>query len=146
VSDGFSLAAYAVVQDGQRRVLLARRRDGDEWVLPGGSVEPDEAPWESVAREVKEETKMEVADLTLVGVYAKPSENDVVFLFAADVVAGAPSASDEMDRVAFFDPSAPPQNLARRHAERIRDALDSGRSVFLRVQPAEGPDPPPGVR
>jgi 8-oxo-dGTP pyrophosphatase MutT (NUDIX family) len=55
----FSVAAYAVITDAEGHVLLTRRRDGDEWVLPGGSVEESEAPWEAVIREVREETGLQ---------------------------------------------------------------------------------------
>ena len=36
---GFSVAACAVITNDAGEVLLDRREDGDEWVLPGGSVE-----------------------------------------------------------------------------------------------------------
>ncbi|WP_432884812.1 NUDIX hydrolase [Kribbella sp. CA-245084] len=53
------LAAYAVcIEDG--RVLLARYvspyGDGTWWTLPGGGVEPCEDPFDTVVREVAEET------------------------------------------------------------------------------------------
>ncbi|MER6836535.1 NUDIX hydrolase [Streptomyces cellulosae] len=52
------VAAYAVVvRDGQ--LLLARARDDDgnpEWVLPGGGMEHGEDPYDTVRRELEEET------------------------------------------------------------------------------------------
>ncbi|MCP8707046.1 NUDIX domain-containing protein [Streptomyces sp. AC04842] len=52
------MAAYAVVvRDGQ--LLLARARDDDgnpEWVLPGGGMEHGEDPYDTVRRELEEET------------------------------------------------------------------------------------------
>jgi 8-oxo-dGTP diphosphatase len=58
-SGGVTLAVGAVVLDRAGRVLLVRRGrppgKGD-WTLPGGRVEPGEAPEEAVAREVLEET------------------------------------------------------------------------------------------
>jgi 8-oxo-dGTP diphosphatase len=52
------VAAYAIcVRDGQ--LLLARSpapRGGFEWVLPGGGMEHGEDPYDTVVREVEEET------------------------------------------------------------------------------------------
>lgn len=52
------VAAYAVVvRDGQ--LLLARARDDGgrpEWVLPGGGMEHGEDPYDTVRRELEEET------------------------------------------------------------------------------------------
>jgi 8-oxo-dGTP diphosphatase len=65
------LAAYAVcIEDG--RVLLARYvspyGDGTWWTLPGGGVEPCEDPFDTVTREVAEETGYESVVERLLGV------------------------------------------------------------------------------
>lgn len=53
------LVVAALVQDEAGRTLLSKRRDdqpmGGLWELPGGKVEPGEAPVEALAREVAEE-------------------------------------------------------------------------------------------
>ncbi|MFJ6569178.1 NUDIX hydrolase [Streptomyces sp. NPDC091292] len=62
----FRLAAYAVsVLDG--RVLLARHVSGN-WTLPGGRVEHGEDPFDTVIREVAEETGCAAAVERLLGV------------------------------------------------------------------------------
>ncbi|MGW3679839.1 NUDIX hydrolase [Streptomyces prasinus] len=64
------VAAYAVVvRDG--RVLLARSPvpGGDpEWVLPGGGMEHGEDPYDTVRREVEEETGYRIEVTGLLGV------------------------------------------------------------------------------
>ncbi|WP_244299113.1 NUDIX hydrolase [Streptomyces viridochromogenes] len=61
------VAAYAIcVRDGQ--ILLARSPAADgtpEWVVPGGGMEHGEDPYDTVRREVEEETgyRIEVAGL-----------------------------------------------------------------------------------
>jgi len=62
------LAAYAVIVDGEGRVLLTREPAGrypGRWLLPGGGVEHGEHPEQAVIREVREETGLsaEVGDL-----------------------------------------------------------------------------------
>jgi 8-oxo-dGTP diphosphatase len=62
----FRLAAYAVcIEDG--RVLLARHVSG-AWTLPGGGVEHAEDPFDTVIREVAEETGCEAVVERLLGV------------------------------------------------------------------------------
>ena len=51
----FTIGAFAVILDKERGVLFCHRRDRDLWNLPGGKLETNEAPWEGVVREVKEE-------------------------------------------------------------------------------------------
>jgi 8-oxo-dGTP diphosphatase len=58
------LVAAGLVVDDRDRVLLARRPpDGPlalEWELPGGKIEPGEAPVAAVRRELEEELGLEV--------------------------------------------------------------------------------------
>ena len=53
-------------------MLLQRRSDDGEWGLPGGAMEPGEEPAESLVREVREETALEVVPERIVGVYSGP--------------------------------------------------------------------------
>jgi 8-oxo-dGTP pyrophosphatase MutT (NUDIX family) len=142
----FSVAAYAVVANERDEVLLTRRRDGGEWVLPGGSVEEGEAPWEAVAREVREESGLEIGDVRLVGIYAKRREHDLVLMFTAPAVRGVPRRSEERDRVVFVDPDQLPDETSDRDRDRIRDAVARHESPVLAVQPSEADEPPPGIR
>ncbi|CAL9445469.1 hypothetical protein SUDANB96_02343 [Streptomyces sp. enrichment culture] len=66
------MAAYAVcVRDG--RLLLARSANDDgvpEWVLPGGGMEHGEDPYDTVRREVAEETGYRIEVTGLLGVHS----------------------------------------------------------------------------
>ena len=56
------------VEDEQGRVLLGRRSDTGEWAMVYGINEPGEEPADTVAREVKEETGVDVVVTDLVSV------------------------------------------------------------------------------
>lgn len=67
------VAAYAMcVRDG--KLLLARWIDGDgrpEWTLPGGGMEHGEDPYDTVLREVDEETGYTIEVTGLLGVHTR---------------------------------------------------------------------------
>jgi len=70
--------ASAILTDGAGRVLLQRRSDFPWWGLPGGVLERGETLHSCAAREVREETGLEVTPRQLVGVYSSP-DFDVVY-------------------------------------------------------------------
>src|SRR5450631_2258870 len=67
----------AFVQDDQGNVLLQRRANNGQWVLPGGAIEPDEEPADAVIREVWEETGLTVIPQRIIGVYGGPTLHGV---------------------------------------------------------------------
>ncbi|NHN48276.1 NUDIX domain-containing protein [Halostella sp. JP-L12] len=84
-------ATAAVVDDG--RVLTMRRPCGD-WCLPGGNADPGEDPEETVVREVREETGLDVEPVELVDAYELPPGTDydphgaVTLLYRCERVGG----------------------------------------------------------
>jgi 8-oxo-dGTP pyrophosphatase MutT (NUDIX family) len=66
-------AAAGCIRDDQGRVLVLRRQGEQElWSVPGGSMDPGERLDETVVREVREETGLEVVPVALIGVYSAP--------------------------------------------------------------------------
>lgn len=60
------------------RVLLVKRKNGPfkgMWALPGGHVEYNEAVENTVVREAKEETGLDVHPYKLTGIYSKPGRD-----------------------------------------------------------------------
>ncbi len=124
----FTIGAFGILLDEQRRVLLCHRRDFDLWNLPGGGLEAGESPWEGVIREVREETGLAVAVERLAGVYSKPENDEMVFSFVCRAVGGAVSLTDEADQVAYFAVDDIPANTSRKQVERVKDVLDALRT------------------
>ena len=60
------------LRDEAGRVLLARHVDAGRWVLPGGTIEPEESPADAAVREMWEESGLWVRLTRLVGVFGGP--------------------------------------------------------------------------
>lgn len=98
----------AVVHDAEGRLLLVQRANDPgrgQWSLPGGRVEPGESDAYAVARELREETGLEVLAGSLVGSVSRPAPKGVfmIFDYTADVVGGRLSAGDDASDVAWVD-------------------------------------------
>lgn len=125
------LTADCVVVDSCRKVLLVRRGNDPYrgcWALPGGFMEMDETIESCAARELKEETGLEVAAdvLRLVGVYSAPGRDPrgrtVTAAYAVHLPDGQqPAAGDDAAEVRWWPLEALPP-LAFDHAQIIADA------------------------
>lgn len=68
-----AVTTYAFVADAEGRFLALRRAHppcAGEWDLPGGFIEGGEPPADSILREIREETGLEVALLGVIGAYS----------------------------------------------------------------------------
>lgn len=139
-----------VVLDDGGRLLLGRRADNGLWAVVSGILEPGEDPAVGLAREVLEETGVDVVVEALVAVtVTAPVEYpngdrsqylDLAFRCRAtspQAAARAHVADDESTDVAWFAPGDLPADLAPSSAERIGHALR---------RPADGSEPPFFVR
>lgn len=129
------LAADAVVLTDDGFVLVRRKRDPfkGSWALPGGFVEYGETVEEAAAREVKEETGLDVKLVGLVGVYSDPERDPrghvVSVAFLAWAVGGELKAADDAGEVAVF--KEVPEAMAFDHAKILEDGLSAARALGL---------------
>ncbi|ARE60273.1 NUDIX hydrolase [Bifidobacterium animalis] len=122
----------AYVTDGDGRVLLGRRLDTGEWALVYGINEPAEDPADTVAREVREETGVDVIPTDLVSVkastrmvtYANGDQTqylDLTYLCRLDPSGNTEPfvGDDENLGVGFFPLDQLPAPLAQSTVERM---------------------------
>lgn len=104
----------AIIRDG--KVLVVRRARSPAlnlYTLPGGAVETGETLIDAVAREVREETSLDIEPVALAGhretivrdAHGRVERHFVILCFAARWLAGEPVLNDELDDARWIDPS-----------------------------------------
>jgi ADP-ribose pyrophosphatase YjhB (NUDIX family) len=122
----------AVIKDG--KILLVQERSDGLWCMPGGWADVGDLPSAMVAREVREESGLEVTPRKLCGVFdANRSGRPLEFfhayklVFLCELKGGELSASDETAAAEFFRfDGLPPLSMNRtnpRHLEEVRAHL-----------------------
>lgn len=137
-----------ITEEEKRKILLIRRGNHPcrgKWAVPGGFSEENERIEETAARELQEETGIELpADkLTLVGVYSKPGRDprgwtvSAAYLAIVDPNKTKPVAADDAADAAWFEilpekdgfrllkdgSEFPLSELAFDHSDIVRDAV-----------------------
>lgn len=64
------VGAAVLVLDEQNRLLLMKRSDIGRWGIPGGAMEPGEVVEGTARREAREETGLELGEMSLFGVFS----------------------------------------------------------------------------
>lgn len=123
-----------VMPDG--RIVLIKRRDTDQWALPGGIVDWGEDIRSTVYRELEEETGLRVTNIRrLVGVYSKPLRDprfhSVCIVVEADVDGGfdVQDTLEIKDIQAFLPNEIPLDALSHDHGEQLKDYF-SGETIL----------------
>ncbi len=112
----FVVGAVAVVHDGNGRVLVARHtyRAGPPWGLPGGWVRRGEDPAETVAREIREETALEV-EVTAPLTVQVSGPGHLTLIYKARLIGGTFQPSGEVPEVRFLERGTWPAGMRADH-------------------------------
>ena len=134
-----------VWSDGQGSpLLLMQRSDNGAWGLPGGYVELGESVAAAAAREVLEETGVQIELGRLVGVYSDPAVQVIAYpdgrrvqavnlCFEARPIGTATvTTPEEALASGYFAATALPAPLVPIHEIRIRDALAGDPAARIR--------------
>ena len=109
-------ASNMLVVNPTGELLLQRRRDTDQWALPGGKQELGETPSQCAVRECEEETGVLARVTGLLGVYSDPKHlveytsdgeirQEFEITLIGEPVSGAPASNDEASDVRWISPA-----------------------------------------
>jgi len=125
------------------KILLVRRADNGRWAVPGGYMEPGESAAEASAREVLEETGLQVRVGRLIAVYSNPNilieypdgnrYQIVALYFAAEPIGGELRSSSETTEVGYFSPGEVERlEMGKFDRQRVADAFARQETAFIR--------------
>ena len=125
--------ATAIITSPPDKILLIKRRTvpfRDYWALPGGRVDPGETVEQTIVREVKEETGLDVAIVSKIGDYHEQGVQDGVeydyypACFLVKTVGGEIKKQEsEIEEIKLFSLSDIPRTMAFEHAQMIKDYI-----------------------
>ena len=119
------LGAAAVILDADDRVFLVQHSYGRRnWELPGGGRKANESMEQTVHRELREETGVEVVIERLSGVYYQPHIDHHHFVFLCHVTPGSQASanSPEILTCGYWPITALPRPISDFTLLRIDDA------------------------
>ncbi len=121
------VVAGAIIKDG--KVFAAQRGNKGEtkfkWEFPGGKIEPGETPEQALARELKEELKINVKVYELITSIVDEYETQILHIdtYRCELISGEPtltehidmtwSNKDELDKLTFSPADDPTLKLIK---------------------------------
>ncbi|MFA6471769.1 MAG: NUDIX hydrolase [Candidatus Latescibacterota bacterium] len=113
-----------IVDMGGKIVLINRKNPPYGWAIPGGFIEYGESAEDAAAREIKEETSLDITDLAQFHVYSDPGRDPrfhtITIVFTAQG-RGTPSAGDDAAGLGIFGEEELPSPLVFDHARILTD-------------------------
>ncbi|MEK7323978.1 MAG: NUDIX domain-containing protein [Chloroflexota bacterium] len=139
-----AVGCSAAVFDADRQsILLVRRADNGRWDVPGGYMEAGEGVTEACAREVLEETGLQVQVKRLISVYTNPhllleySDGNhlqlVVLHFETESIGGHLKSNEETSELKYFSQSETAElEMTPLGRLRVNDAFAAQEAAIIR--------------
>ena len=127
-------AAMCILYDKEKGLLLERRADNGMWCVPGGAIELGETLEQALAREVREETSLAIADPVLFDVQASvhmvyPNQDEVYYtdvVYIVEKYTGALKPDRESTELKWFGLDELPDNIMPTQIGYIEKFLQKG--------------------
>ena len=131
------LGAVTLVLNEENHLLMMKRTDSGHWGIPGGAVELGEVIEEAAKRETREESNLEIVEMSLFGVFSGPElyykypNGDEVYnvsiVYLVQDWRGEVRLNDEHSEWNWF----PASNLPADFSPPIKTILDQFKQTFL---------------
>lgn len=128
----------AIIRDGKVLVVRRARKPAiNLYTLPGGVVETGETLFEAAAREVREETTLEVEPVALAGhrevivrdAHERIERHFIILCYAARWLAGEPVLNEELDDARWL---APAELSGLQTTEGLAEIVDAAFALLAR--------------
>jgi len=113
-----------IIEMSEGIILVKRKNPPYGWAIPGGYIDYRESAEDAAIREAKEETGLDVKDLTQFHTYSNPDRDprhhtiSVVFTAKAH---GTPRANDDAADISIFTKDNMPKQIAFDHRKILED-------------------------
>lgn len=103
-------ARAVIIKNGELLTIFRRKIKGDEikeyYVIPGGGIEGNETPQETVVRELKEELNVDIKVLNYLGENERENGKDIYY--KCEIISGTPHlGGEELERMTesnYYEP------------------------------------------
>lgn len=118
--DKFTVSVVALVENDAGMVLVLDHylRPGSTWGLPGGFIEPKEPPETAIKRELKEETGLDIVNVTLLEI--RTIRRHIEILFRAKAEGEPVIGSREIRGAGWFPADSLPEDMSDHQKETVR--------------------------
>lgn len=121
-------AAMCIIYDKEKGILFEKRSDNGMWCVPGGAIELGESLEQALAREVKEETSLDISNPKLFDVAANvhmiyPNKDEVYYtdvVYEVNEYTGTLKYDEESTELKWFKINELPESIMPTQIEYIR--------------------------
>jgi hypothetical protein len=121
-----------IFRDERGHVLWTKSKDQEEWILPGDVSMPNEPPWGTAVRSVKNAHQINMRLTGLSGIYPAADSATIALTFVAGFTSGQPLLINGTE-TDFFAVGQEPRSARHQHVIQVEDALNTAEEIHFRL-------------